>query len=64
MNSRYILPSECSSDCPVNPVALAPRLLPGETAQGFLTASYIQRQTHSEVFDELTLSPVSFKRLL
>jgi hypothetical protein len=64
MNSSYILPSECSSDCPVDPAALAPRLLPGETTQGFLTASYIQPQTRSEAFDELTLSRVSFKKLL
>ena len=64
MNSRYILPSECSFDCPIGPAALAPRLLPGETTQGFLTASYVQPQTHSKVFDELTLNRASFKRLL
>jgi hypothetical protein len=64
MNSRHILPFECSPDCPVDPAALAPRLLPGETKQGFLTASYVPRQTHSDAFDELTLSRVSLKRLL
>jgi hypothetical protein len=64
MNSRYILPSECSPNCPVDSAVLAPRILPGETKQGFLTASYVQPQTRSEVFDELTLSRVSFKGLL
>ena len=64
MNSRYIVPYECPPDCPVDPAVLSPRLLPGETTQGFWTASYIPRQTRSEAFDELTFSKVSLKQLL
>ncbi|KAI0253465.1 hypothetical protein BJV78DRAFT_1153081 [Lactifluus subvellereus] len=52
------------SDCPVDPSVLAPRLLSGETTQGFLTASFIPRQTRSEAFDELSFSRVSLKQLL
>jgi len=64
MNSRYIVPSEYPPDCPVDPAVLSPRLLPGEIAQGFLTASYIPRQTRSEAFEEIPFSQVSFKQLL
>ena len=64
MISRYILPPECPYDCPVDPRPSPPRLLSGETTQGFSTASYVQKKTHSEVFDEVTLSQFSLKRLL
>ncbi|KAI0253468.1 hypothetical protein BJV78DRAFT_1153084 [Lactifluus subvellereus] len=64
MNSRLISPYESPSDCPVDPSVLAPRLLSGETTQGFLTASFIPRQTRSEAFDELSFSRVSLKQLL
>lgn len=66
MNSRYISPFkfEGSSGCPIDPAALAPCLLPGETKQGFLTVSYLPRQTRSEDFDELILSRASLRRLL
>jgi len=64
MNSRHISPPEDSTDCLVDCAALAPRLLPGETTQGFLTASYIERQPYYEAFDELTLSGVSLRSLL
>jgi hypothetical protein len=64
MNSRHISPLECPTDCPFDLAALAPRLLPGETKQGFLTVSYIPRQTHSQALDELTFSRVSLQQLL
>ncbi|KAI0250894.1 hypothetical protein BJV78DRAFT_1275616 [Lactifluus subvellereus] len=56
MNSRLISPYERPSDCPVDPSVLAPRLLHGETTQGFLTASFIPCQTR--------FSRVSLKQLL
>jgi hypothetical protein len=64
MNSRYIVPRECPPDCPVGLAVLAPRLLSGETTQGFWTTSYIPRQTRSEAFDGLTFSQISLKQLL
>jgi hypothetical protein len=64
MISRLISPYESPSDCPVDPSVLAPRLLPGETTQGFLTASFIPRQTLSKAFDELSFNRVSLKKLL
>ncbi|KAI0302831.1 hypothetical protein B0F90DRAFT_1809754 [Multifurca ochricompacta] len=51
-------------DCPVDPAVFVPRLLPGETTQGFLTASYVPYQTQSEAFDQHTFSQVSLKQLL
>jgi hypothetical protein len=64
MNSRHISPPEGSPHCLVDSAALSPRLLPGETTQGFLTASYIERQPHYEAFDELTLSGATLRPLL
>ncbi|KAI0250873.1 hypothetical protein BJV78DRAFT_1393001 [Lactifluus subvellereus] len=63
MNSRYIsygMPLNYPVDFP----DLVPRLLPGETTQGFLTATFIPDQTHSEIFDENTFSRVSLEQLL
>jgi hypothetical protein len=63
MNSRYISYGT-PLDYPVDFSDLVPRLLPGETTQGFLTATFIPDQTHSEIFDENTFSRVSLEQLL
>jgi hypothetical protein len=64
MNSRFISPYECPSDCAVDPGVLAPRMLPGETTQGFMTASYISRQAQSTAFDRFVLNRVTLKQQL
>jgi hypothetical protein len=64
MKSRFISPYESPSDCAVDPEVFAPRMLPGETTQGFMTASYISRQARSAAFDGSVLSQVALKQLL
>ncbi len=48
----------------VDPAFLVPRLLPGETVQGFLTAAYIPQHVHADVFDRQSFSRVSLQLLL
>ncbi|KAH9054521.1 hypothetical protein EDB87DRAFT_1834757 [Lactarius vividus] len=38
INSRAIVPNQAPPDCQVDPSLFVPRLIPGETAQGLLTA--------------------------
>lgn len=64
MHFRHISPNRVPPDCPVDPVFLVPRLLQGETAQGTLTATYIPRQVHTEIFDRRPFSEMSLKQLL
>ena len=64
MHSPYILHSETPSDCPVDPAILGPHLLPGETTQGFLTATYHPSGTKSEHFEQETFSKMSVKQLM
>jgi hypothetical protein len=47
-----------------DPTALAPRLLRGETMQGFLTVSYVPPQTYSEIYNEHTFNRISLEELL
>jgi len=51
-------------DCPVDPAVFVPRLLLGETAQGFLTAVYIPRKVHVEEFRRRSYSQMSLKHFL
>lgn len=64
MNSRHISPYDPPPDCPVDPVVLAPCLLPGETTQGFLTLSYIPRRNETLVFDASSFNQLSLNQLL
>jgi hypothetical protein len=64
MHFRHISHNKVPPDCPVDPVFLLPRLLPGETAQGALTATYIPQQIHTEIFDRRSFSEMSLKQLL
>lgn len=41
-----------------------PRLLPGETVQGFLTATYMPRRVHVETFNRRSFSRLSLQQLL
>lgn len=64
MNFRYIPCNINPLDVSVDPAILVPRLLPGETAQGFLTAAYIPQHVHTDVFDRQSFSQVSLQQLL
>jgi len=64
MHFHHISHNTNPPDLPVDPAALLPRLLPGETAQGFLTGSYIPQKTHTEEFRSKPLSEMALKQLL
>jgi hypothetical protein len=64
MHFRHIPHNTTPPDCPVDPAALFPRLLPGETVQGFLTGSYTPQKIHTEEFRNKSLSEVALKQLL
>ncbi|KAH8989296.1 hypothetical protein EDB92DRAFT_2003843 [Lactarius akahatsu] len=50
--------------CSIDPSIFVPRLLRGETAQGFLTATYVQRKMRSDTLGQRTLSKVHLAQLL
>ncbi|KAI0294252.1 hypothetical protein B0F90DRAFT_1670558 [Multifurca ochricompacta] len=64
MNSRHILPYEAPSDCSVDPSVFVPRLLHGETTQGFWTATFISRQIQTEHLYQRLYQQLSLKHLL
>jgi hypothetical protein len=64
MHFRHISRNMTPLDCPVDPVVFVPRLLLGETAQGFLTAVYIPRKIHVEEFRRRSYSRMPLKQLL
>ncbi|KAI0302864.1 hypothetical protein B0F90DRAFT_1816439 [Multifurca ochricompacta] len=64
MNSRHILPYEAPSDCSVDPAVFVPRLLHGETTQGFWTATFISRQIQTEHLYQRPYQQLSLKQLL
>jgi hypothetical protein len=48
----------------VDPAILVPRLLPGETVQGFLTAAYRPQRVHTELFNRQSFNRLSLQQLL
>ena len=64
MHSRHISHNIIPPDCPIDPAALVPRLLPGETAQGLLTPTYIPPQRRTEEYRRQPFSIMSLKQLL
>jgi hypothetical protein len=64
MHFRRISQNTSPPDCPVDPAVLVPRLLAGETAQGFLTAAYIPPLAETEEFSRQSFSRMSLKLLL
>jgi hypothetical protein len=64
MHSRHISHNIIPPDCPIDPAALVPRLLPGETAQGLLTVVFIPRQIYTEEFCRRSCNKMSLKHLL
>ena len=64
MHFRHISHNTTPPDCPVDPAALVPRLLPGETAQGFLTGSYFPQRVHIEEFCRKSFNETALRQLL
>jgi hypothetical protein len=64
MNSNLVVPYEAPPDCSIDPTFFAPRLLPGETVQGLLTAIYIPPQVKTETFDNRLYSQMALSQLL
>ncbi|KAI9453856.1 hypothetical protein BJY52DRAFT_1189313 [Lactarius psammicola] len=64
MNSRIIVPYEVPPDCQVDPSIFVPRLLPGETVQGLLTAVYIPHQVRTATISQGSYSRVALSQLL
>jgi hypothetical protein len=63
---RYILRNMTPPDRSIDPAVLVPRLLLGETTLGILTAAYIPRHVHKDVFNpsRQLFNRVSLRQLL
>jgi hypothetical protein len=64
MQFRHIPRNTIPPGYPIDPAVIVPRLLPGETEQGFLTAAYIPRQARIEELHRQAFSRTSLKHLL
>ena len=64
MHFRHIPHNTTPLNCPVDSAALLPRLLPGETAQAFLTGSYIPQGSHVEEFRRQLFTRMALENLL
>ena len=64
MNSRHILHYVAPYESTINPSTFLPRLLHGETAQGFLTATYVRRQIRSDPFHQRPFAKMYLIQLL
>ena len=64
VNSRLISSHIIPGDCPVDSAILIPRLLHGEVAQGFWTASYVPQMTRICSLDYRSCSRLCLKQLL
>ena len=64
MHSRTVLPIEIPLDIQVDPSIFVPRLLPGETVQGLLTAIYVPPRVKIEVFSQRPYSRVGLSDIL
>ncbi len=64
MDSHHLVRYESPLGYQGDPAALTPRLLHGETTQGFLTVSYVPPETYFEVYNEHTFNRVCLEELL
>ncbi len=64
MNSRAIVLDKAPLDCQVDLSLFVPRLLPGETVQGLLTAICIPPRVRIEAFSQRSCSWVALSELL
>ena len=64
MDSHHLIHHESPHGYQRDPAAVTPRLLRGETTQGFLTVSYVPPQTYTEVYNEHMFNRISLEELL
>lgn len=64
LNFRHIPRNNTYSDDSINPATLVPRLLRGETVQGFLTGVYIPQHVHTDMFNGQPFTRVFLQQLL
>jgi len=64
MDSYHLIHHKAPLDYQRDPAALTPRLLRGETTQGFLTVYYVPPQPYSEVYNKHMFNRVSLEELL
>jgi hypothetical protein len=64
LNLKIIVPHEVPPDCQVDPSIFVPRLLPGETVQGLLTAVYIPHQVRTATISQGPYSRMALSQLL
>jgi hypothetical protein len=64
MNSQIIMRYEVPPDCPIYPSIFVPRLLPGETVQGLLTAVYVPHQVRTATITHHSYSRAALSHLL
>jgi hypothetical protein len=64
LNLKIIVPHEVPPDCQVDPSIFVPRLLPGETVQGLLTAAYIPHQVRTATISQGPYSRMALSQLL
>ncbi len=64
MDSRHLAHSESPLEYQGDPAVFTPRLVHGETTQGFLTVSYVPPQTYFEDYNERTFNRMCLKELL
>lgn len=64
MNSSIIAPYDVPQGCPIDISLFSPRLLPGETVQGLLTAVYNPPQVRTEFWSKRLCSRVGLSELL
>ncbi|KAI9443933.1 hypothetical protein H4582DRAFT_2125919, partial [Lactarius indigo] len=64
MNSGVIVPCEALPEYYIDTSLSAPRLLPGETVQGLLTAVYVPPQVKTETWSKRSYSPMALSQLL
>ena len=64
MNSHIVVPYEAPPDCPIDISTFAPRLIPGETVQGLLTAVYIPHRVRNVTISQHSYSRVALSQLL
>lgn len=64
LNLKIIVPHEVPPDCHVDPSIFVPRLLPGETVQGLLTAVYIPHQVRTATIGEGPYNRMALSQLM
>ncbi|KAH9059728.1 hypothetical protein EDB87DRAFT_1831890 [Lactarius vividus] len=64
INSCAIVSNQAPPDCQVDPSLFVPRLIPGETVQGLLTAIYIPPRIKIETFNQRSYNRLALSGML